>query len=60
MKVSNVPVSAKYSYDPYAVRFLGGCGGIFIVLFAGIFRLTHHACIVSKTEKRRLRIFVTL
>ena len=46
MKDSNVPDSAKYRYVPYAVRFLGGGSGIFIVLFAWILRLTQDAWIV--------------
>ena len=46
MKVSSMPGSAKYRYVPYAVRFLGGVSGIFLILFAWIWGvagiLIHH------------------
>jgi hypothetical protein len=34
MKGSSVPGSAKYRYVLYAVRFLGGGSGIFLIMLA--------------------------
>jgi hypothetical protein len=34
MNVSRTPVSVKYWYVPYAVRFLGGGSGIFLIMFS--------------------------